>query len=108
VSSNPNETDARGWAPLLYAVVAGDTVTVDALIRAGAHVDAAAPDGATPLMKAALWGHTDIVKALITAGADPRKRDRDDWSALDLAEAGHYTETAELLRQACSAKGCSS
>jgi ankyrin repeat protein len=102
--SNPNESDARGWTPLLYAVIGGDGVLVDALMRAGADVNAVAPDGSTPLMKAALWGHIEIVQALINAGADPRRRDGDGWTALDLAEARHYKDVAELLR-ACSAKG---
>lgn len=96
--STPNETDGHGWTPLLYAVLAGNDAVVNALIRAGADVNGAAPDGATPLLKAALWGHIDIVRALLDAGADPRRRDGSGWTALDLAEAGHRTAVASLLR----------
>jgi ankyrin repeat protein len=100
--SNPNETDGRGWTPLLYGVLAGDPAIVDALIRAGADVNGAAPDGATPLIKAAMWGHIEIVQALLNARADPQRRDGGGWSALDLAEAGHGAEVAHLLRAACA------
>ena len=96
--SNPNETDARGWSPLLYGVLAGDRAMVDALIRAGADVNGAAPDGSTPLIKAALWGRSELVGALLDAGADPQRRDRGGWNALDLAEAGHHAEVVRLLR----------
>jgi ankyrin repeat protein len=96
--SDPNEIDGLGWNPLLYAVLAADLSIVDLLITAGANLDGAAPDGATPLIKAALWGHIDIVRALLDAGADPQRRDRGGWSALEIAEAGHFPDVASLLR----------
>jgi ankyrin repeat protein len=44
---------------------------VDALIIAGAHINAIDEAGRTPLYAAAITGHAHVVRALITAGADP-------------------------------------
>jgi ankyrin repeat protein len=39
----------------------------------------------------------EAIKAALAAGADPNARDSDDWSPLDRAAGGGYTEAARLL-----------
>jgi ankyrin repeat protein len=50
--------------------VRGNPATVQALIDAGADVNAQTNDGFTPLMVAAFQGHKDIVQLLVREGAD--------------------------------------
>jgi Ankyrin repeats (3 copies) len=68
---DPNARD-RGlnhWTPLLHAIHKGRRDSVEALIAAGANVNAGRP---TPLMMAAGNGQADIVQRLLAAGADPQ------------------------------------
>jgi ankyrin repeat protein len=62
---------ASAATPLLDAVKAGNREAVAELLRGGADVNAAEPDGTTPLMWAAYGGHAELVAALLDAGADP-------------------------------------
>jgi ankyrin repeat protein len=67
---DPNRRD-RGlnhWTPLLHAIHKGRRGAVEALIAAGANVNAGAPH---PLVMAAGNGQADIVRSLLAAGADP-------------------------------------
>jgi cell wall assembly regulator SMI1 len=62
-----------GLLPLVEAVDAGPEL-VEALIRAGADVNAPDASGMTPLVKSAARGRAGIVKLLLNAGADPNRK----------------------------------
>ncbi|MBQ1960542.1 MAG: ankyrin repeat domain-containing protein, partial [Akkermansia sp.] len=72
---------------------------VDALIKAGANVNAQDEDGNTALMDAADEGHTAVVLRLIQAGADVNARDDEGETALRKAIEERHADTAALLRQ---------
>ncbi len=59
----------NGWTPLHFAAGAGNTAAVNALLAAGATVDAKGTGGVTPLWAAARNGHNDTVVALLDGGA---------------------------------------
>lgn len=65
------QTDADGTTPLHRASYHDDLKTADALLRAGADVNAANDLGATPLWLASLNGSAPIVRRLLEAGANP-------------------------------------
>ena len=58
------------WTPLHFAATYGRTDIAQALITAGADVNAKDEFGYTPLHLAARDGQVEIAQALITAGAD--------------------------------------
>jgi ankyrin repeat protein len=61
-----------GLTPLLYAVRQGFHESVEALLAAGADVNAPSlGDGTTPLLMAIINGHFDLAKTLLEKGANP-------------------------------------
>lgn len=74
---------------LMRAAQRGDLGEVQALIAAGAEVNAADHVGMTALLYAADWGHDGIMRALIAAGADIHAADRYGVTALMLAVNGN-------------------
>ena len=69
------------------------------LIRRGVDVHAKAPDGRTALHYAAWQGvRADYVEALLEAGADPKARDADGKTPLDLAVEKKRTKLLEALK----------
>ena len=67
-----------------------DLATVQALLAAGAPVNAAVEGGHTPLHSAASNGNEPIIEALLENGADPDAATDDGKTPLDLAdEHGH-------------------
>jgi ankyrin repeat protein len=68
----PVTTVERGGStPLLFAVRAGDVQSVKLLLRAGADVNDAVPDGMSALILAAQSGHGDVGALLLENGAAP-------------------------------------
>ena len=63
----------------------GDTDRVQALLKAGAELEAKDRDGRTALMLAAQYGRTDTVRLLLARGANAGARDRRGWNAYMLA-----------------------
>lgn len=77
---------------LLAAVHHQRLDVVDALIAAGTPVDEPDPVwGRHPLRLAAAEGRPDAVRHLLALGADPRRRDADGRTPLDLCRAGAAT-----------------
>jgi len=86
---------------LELAAYNGNAQTTDALIAAGADVNAATPKTkSTPLMVASRRGFGRVVEALLAAGADVNARNARGTTALDLAVARGHDEVADILRQA--------
>jgi uncharacterized protein len=67
------------------AVKAGDVEALEALIDAGADIDAKDEHGQTALMNAARDGHTPMVRVLVARGADLNHTAKYNLSALMLA-----------------------
>lgn len=78
----------NGWTPLLHAIHKDRPSSVDALLAAGADVNARGSGGITPLMMAAGYGYTGIVKTLLKHGADPRAQLASGENALSFAVLG--------------------
>lgn len=57
------------------------------LLNHGADPDPAGAKGYTPLMYAEAAGCTPVLKALLAAGADPKRRNQEGTTAIDLAKA---------------------
>jgi ankyrin repeat protein len=59
------------WTPLMYAARENALVASEALVAAGANLDAVDPDGATALVIAIINAHYELAELLLRAGADP-------------------------------------
>lgn len=57
--------------PLHWAIVQGDHMSVESLLRAGANPHLPDGDGRSPLALAVSGGHLDILRLLLLFGADP-------------------------------------
>ena len=84
---NPDELREDGTPLLVLAVRRRDHAAVDALIDAGASIDATDPEGRSPLMHAAEFGHVPIVASLLQAGAEPSHADGDGTTSMMLAKS---------------------
>jgi outer membrane protein assembly factor BamB len=83
---------------LREAARAGDLARVDALLAAGAPVDAPARYGQTPLYFAAEKGHLAVAKRLVERGANVNAADGFfGASALEMALQGEHFELARYL-----------
>lgn len=76
----------KGWSPLHFAALAGDTVSVELLLGAHANINAQAQDRATPLHMAARSGHVEVVALLLQKGADKTLVDKKHRTPLDLTK----------------------
>jgi ankyrin repeat protein len=91
---DPNTVDPNGEPVLVVASRAGWVQTVDALLRAGAKVDAKNAVGDTAIMVAALGGHLVLVRKLYARGAEVNPS---GWTPLAYAATGGKTEVARYL-----------
>jgi hypothetical protein len=82
------------------AAVAGFAPVVQALLAAGAPVNAADCHGQTALIHVGWYGHLELVDLLLAHGADPSLRTTNGSSALDFARALHKDAVATRLEQA--------
>lgn len=89
----------KGFTALAIAAALERTAIVEALIGAGAKVDAKDALGYTPLTWAAMSerGRTRMVRALLDAGADPSVKGAFDETALSWAARRGNTEIARML-----------
>jgi len=94
-----NAVSRDGSTALVYAVGA-NAGAVRALLEAGADVNAGMKGGGNALTAAVVTDHAENVSILLKAGADPSSRGAEEQSALSIGLQRHYTDIAELLRQA--------
>ena len=66
-----HQADYLGFTALHYAAAAGDVASIDALLEAGADVNAVSWVGDRPRDQALLWERDEAADRLLRAGADP-------------------------------------
>eukprot|EP00808_Paulinella_micropora_P031371 g71389.t1 len=79
------------------AGVCGSTATAQALLAAGAHIEAKDDKGYTALHMAGVCGSTATAQALLAAGAHIETKDNKGCTALFLAGGYGHTATAQAL-----------
>lgn len=89
---------ADGYTPILQAVVDGDNMAIEALLKKGANAEAADETGMTALMIAAKSNPDALVPyVLISNGANPnRLHPKTGWTALFYAV--HYNSNPDVVR----------
>jgi hypothetical protein len=85
---------------LISAASAGDTKTVERILRIGIDVDATDEGENTPLMRAAEGGYTDTVRVLLRYHAYVNHGGGNGDSALKLAQQHDYQDTVRVLKDA--------
>jgi ankyrin repeat protein len=100
-----NTSDERGWTALTKAVYnaeqnRGYADVVQALIDAGANIEATISYGIRPLMLAAGYGETAVAETLLKAGADVLARNEGGLTALMMVKQKHYVDVINLLHEA--------
>jgi hypothetical protein len=97
-----NQSDERGWTPLVVAARGGheDVIRLLLSLEPRGSVDGADDDGETPLMAAAMAGHDHIVELLCELGARPELVDHQQRTALHYALLGGHASTARRLKDA--------
>lgn len=98
LNPNPDERDVFGATPLMYSAAFGPIRDLDALIRAGADVNARTVEGSTALMWAT--GDPAKVRLLLKAKADVHARRKDGATAILSAIFRENSETFRLLLRA--------
>lgn len=99
IVSQIDAQDRFGMTPLMYAVVLGDTKTVDILIKAGASVHKRTPFGHTVLYYASSLPASTcatVVELLLAAGANAHAAFPSGWSVLHTAAI--YDNTTMMHR----------
>lgn len=89
-----------GATALYYAAQNGYTELANALLKAGANVDASSSDGWTALMTASYYGHVDTVELLLSVGADVHLRNDKRQTALSLASSRGHKQVVSMLQEA--------
>ena len=93
--------DEYGYTALMYEAMENNTYNVQALLDAGANVNARTKSGWTALMYAARGGYTKTVRALLaTGGVDVNARDDNGYTALYYANRERHTQIIALLKKA--------
>lgn len=100
-----NVRDENGWSALMHAcynaeLKRGFADVVQALIDAGADIEAPIGYGVRPLMLAAGYGETAVVEALLKAGADVQAKNEGGYTALMMVKQKHYVDVVNLLHEA--------
>lgn len=100
-----NAKDEGGWTALMKACYnaeqkRGYAEVVQALIDAGADIEAPIGYGVRPLMLAAGYGEADVVDTLLKAGADVLAKNEGGYTALMMVKQKFYVDVINLLHEA--------
>ncbi|KAG6849023.1 hypothetical protein H0H93_011936 [Arthromyces matolae] len=94
----------KGSHALVIAAQSGLTAMISLLLASGAGINEIPPNKynislwqGTPLHEAAKEGHLEAVQLLLHHGADPRLKDTDGKTALELARASDHVSVVETL-----------
>jgi ankyrin repeat protein len=96
--ANPNQTDANGSTPLLWASWAGYADVVEIFLEIDTvEIDQADARGQTPLSWAAERGHHQVVRLLLDRGANPTAKDSKGRAPVWWAIWNGQAEVTELF-----------
>jgi len=98
------DVNKTGWTPLHYAASSGHLAIISLLLENSAYIDAESPNGSTPLMMAAMYGTPAAVKLLLKEGADPQLKNQQGLTALQFAQRGNRTDSADAIAAAIRGK----
>lgn len=96
-NADVNQIDANGWSALHHAASTGDLASAEALIQAGAKVNAYSNQQRTPLHLAAQNNHCDLIQVLLQSEAEIEQQDDLKCTPLHLACKKGSFEALELL-----------
>ncbi len=86
--ANVNQvTGVGGMTPLHMTARRGTTRIAEALLDAGADIEAKDKDGETPLRRAVNCGQEPMVRLLLSRGANPRSTDKNGRTPIDTARS---------------------
>ena len=88
-----------GWTPLHKAAEYGTAEAIDALVAAGADVEARDKDDWTPLHWAAGYGTVENINVLLDAGADVAARTKYGRTPADMAKNNHKLRGSKVLKR---------
>lgn len=91
------KTNPDGYSAVECAAYIGKKAVLEALLKAGAAVNAQDKEGDTALRWAATCGRTEIVQALLAAGADADLKNEEGVTALFCAAFRGHTEIVRVL-----------
>lgn len=90
--------DSDGDTPLHKVALWGDSYAIEALVEAGAEVDAKGDMGCTPLYYAVMEGHLRAVERLLELGANPACRTELGMTPSELARRSGNKELIQMFR----------
>src|SRR5262249_24893276 len=97
--ADPNQVDGDGMTALDWATLGNHAGTVELLLKKGARVDHVDKFGMTPLLYAASidFGDTAVLETLLACGANLRAKNKQGFTALDLANTYNHAMLAKTL-----------